>query len=263
VRLLLLLAACSFDVRGVAVEFPDLSAAVDLAEAADLPAGPDLLQPDLTLEPDLAGPAFCPQISSLVACYRFNDALHPTMLQDDSMYANHATATGASFPAGVNGAALTLSANGSARVSDRPSLDISEAISLEVWVKSNSLVQPMTSYGVLDDDSQYGIFLMPGGRVQCTLAGVATVTSPNNAVVVGTWQHVACTYDRQVARLYVGGHEVMTAGATRALATNGTNGLALASNSPSGSILDGEIDDLRIWSIALDATQICTDAGAC
>ena len=77
------------------------------------------------------------------------------------------------------------------------------------------------------------------------------------------WQHLACTYDRSVLRLYISGNVVASQAWTQALSTAGTNGLALAGNSPTGDILDGEIDDLRIWSVARSDQDICDDAGGC
>jgi hypothetical protein len=263
VRLALALLACTFDVHGVSLDFSmnDLAIPADLIVLADL-SSPDLTAPrDLTALPDLA-PPFCPATPSLVACYTFEDAFHPTMLMDGSMYGNHATAVGASFPAGKSGAALTLDTTGSARVSDRPSLDIADAITIEAWVKVQSLVQAGSRYGVVDDDGQYSIFIMPGGRAQCSLANL-TVQTDVSSVPLGTWQHVACTYDRQTLRFYLAGKQVKSATSTQAIATSGTNGLALAGNSPSGDILDGEIDDLRIWNLARSAQEICDDAGGC
>jgi hypothetical protein len=178
------------------------------------------------------------------------------------MYGNDATATGASFPAGHSGAGLTLAAGGSALVSDRSSLDIPGPITYEAWVKTNSLAPAGGRYGVLDDDGQYGMFIQPNGQALCSLANVAVMTPPNT-VTVGVWHHIACTYDRALLRIYLDGNQRASAASTQALSTAGTNGLALAGNSPSGDILDGTIDDLRIWSVARTPTEICQDAGTC
>jgi hypothetical protein len=262
VRLAFALIACSFDIHGVSLDLstsPDLARLADLAQGGDL-SSPDLTAPrDLTLLPDLL-PPFCPATTSLVACYTFEDAFHPTTLTDGSMYQNDATATGASFPAGKSGAALTLDSAGSARVSDRPSLDIANAITVEAWVKVSSLVQPGQRYGVVDDDAQYSLFVQPMGTGQCSLANLNVMTRAN-AITIGTWQHWACTYDRQTLRFYLDGKQVASANSTQAIATNGSNGLALAGNSPSGNILDGEIDNVRIWNVSRTAQEICDDAG--
>jgi hypothetical protein len=47
---------------------------------------------------------------------------------------------------------------------------------------------------------------------------------------------------------------------TQPVATGQPNGLCIGSNSPSGDNFDGLIDEVRIFSVARSATQICNDA---
>jgi hypothetical protein len=233
---------------------PDL-ATLDLS-TEDL-ASPDLSQPDLN-QPDLRAP-FCPADPTLLACYRFEDGAHPGQVMDESMYANHASATAATFPAGKNGSAISLASNGLVSAGDPASLTQPGPMTLEAWVKLNSLPPDPNRFGVVDDEGQWGMFVYSNGRLACSFN--ARLFSTDFALGTGAWQHVACTYDRQTVRAYVDGTERAMVGETGALGAGTNDGMRIGSNSPTGEVLDGLIDDLRIWSVAKSAQQICSDAG--
>ena len=76
----------------------------------------------------------------------------------------------------------------------------------------------------------------------------------------GNWHHVAFTYDGTAIRLYVDGALDRTVNIS--FNTNGQN-LKIGNNAnPSnGEYFDGTIDEIRIWNIALDDTQIADLAG--
>jgi hypothetical protein len=250
----LLVAGCSFDVNPVHVDFRDL--AIPDLQVVDLQQ-PDLQEPDLQ-NPDLA-PIYCPADPTLLACYRFEDGAHPSLVIDESMYANNAAATNASFPAGRVGTALSVAMNGSVTAGDPVSLAPPGPITLEAWIKLGSLPIGSARYGIVDNEGQYGMFVYANGVLSCSLS--VRIPSPDNALGIGAWQHVACTYDRQTVRVYVDGTERANGAATAALGSGTTDGLRLGSNSPSGDIFDGLIDDVRIWSVARTAQDICKDAG--
>ena len=64
---------------------------------------------------------------------------------------------------------------------------------------------------------------------------------------VGGWTHIACAYDGSAIRLFADGSLVAEAPAGSALSTGGSDGTAIARNSPSGQYFAGLIDDVRIW----------------
>ena len=67
--------------------------------------------------------------------------------------------------------------------------------------------------------------------------------------------------DGETIALYQDGRRVVNADSDQTLVTNRTDGLAIGQNSPDGDPFDGALDDVRIWSRARSAAQICAAAG--
>jgi hypothetical protein len=245
----LLLAACAFDSSGLGlsdpqVVIPDAALAPDAAPPVDAVS---LLPPCESTDPDL------------VACYRFEPAEHGEQPFDESQYANHGTATGVAYTVGPPGAgqALLVGSESSVRIPDSASLDVTGALTLELWIHPRAL--PTTARaGLVDENGQYGLFLASDGTVRCSM-GVAVVSGL--AVAAERWTHIACCYDGATVELYQDGVLGATEPATTPLTTAGTDGLALGQNSPSGDLFDGALDEVRIWRTRRSAAQICADAG--
>ncbi|HUS66934.1 MAG TPA: LamG domain-containing protein [Kofleriaceae bacterium] len=229
--------------RGVAVAD---SAATDLAIDDLSPAPADLLAPPCPLEP------------SLVACYRFEDGTG-SVIADQSMYANTATSYSVAFTPGVQGNAVELGATSSVRAPDSASLDATTQLTLEMWVRPTALPPPGGRAGLVDNDGQYGLFVTGSGELRCSM--IAVITSAANVLPTGVFSHVACTYDGSFVRLYLNGKELVVGAAVGMLGTGNTNGLAIGSNSPTGDVLSGNLDELRIWNVARSASEVCAAWG--
>jgi Concanavalin A-like lectin/glucanases superfamily len=243
---------CAFRVSGVPIDVPDLAASVDGAPSQDLVANLDL-----AMESDLL-PPFCGE-PGLVACYRFEDATSTTVASDGTDNRNDLVLTAASeTPGGYAGNALSVGNGGLAHIAHNATLDVQQ-LTIEMWVKPASLPALGARAGLLDEDGQYGLFIYPQGVLFCT-AGGGTVASPSDSITAGAWQHVACTYDQSMLRLYRDGVLVAMAPNSAAIATGQPNGLSVGANSPSGDDLDGLVDDVRLFGTARTAEQICADA---
>lgn len=235
------------------------TAPADTVEPADsgvpaVDAGPEA-------DPDAPGPFVCDAADpDLIACYRFEDGEHATQPWDDSMYAHHGTSSGVKFAVGKNGRALVVDTTSTAKVPDAPTLGVTNAITIEAWIKPRSL-PPSNRAGIVDANGRYGFFLLPDGALRAT-APAAVDTEP--LIKAGTWQHVACTYDGTKQVIYVDGVAVKQAPlASGTFGTGDGAGLAIGMNSPSGDNFDGAIDNVRIYKIARTAAQICRAAGTC
>jgi Concanavalin A-like lectin/glucanases superfamily len=271
--LLLLLccgAGCTFQVDGLqpdgGASSLDLSAAsTDLSHEDHSAAFPDLTLPlpDLSPPPpDLQVP-FCGE-PNLVACYQFEDnnntGFNSTTAADGTANRNDLTL---SIDTEVSGGhpsnALLAASGGSAHVAHNATFDITQ-LTLELWIQPTSLPGVTARAGLIDEDAQYSMFIVNPGVVNCGVAG-QLLASGNNLVATGGWQHVACTYDQHVIRLYYNGVQVAMQNDTAVPVTGQTNGLSVGSNSPSGDSFLGLLDDVRIFSVARTAAEICADAG--
>lgn len=239
-----------------------LDAAEEVSLDGSFDGAPDAVDAatDTRDAPD-AAPPFCDPVEpTLVGCYRFEVATHPAQPWDESAYANHGTATSATFVDGPLGKAVSIGPATLLKVPDSASLAATNALTIELWVRVRTL--PATGRaGLVDHDGRYGLFLLPGGVVRATSP---TPLDTGPVLPVGKWVHVAYTYDGTTETLWIAGKSVTSL--TAAGGTFGTGsgaGLAIGANSPSGDNLDGEIDALRIWRAARTASQICAAAGGC
>lgn len=235
------------------LDAPDVTDTLDTRDGADADAPDD----------GVVAPPFCdPTDPNLVGCYRFDVDVSAAQPHDDSKYANDGTSTSVGYVAGIEGKAMSFTpASSYTHVPDSASLDVTSALTLETWALVRSLPTPVRA-GLFDDDGQYGLFILASGAIRCSSAP-AIVDTPASTVTVGAWMHVACTYDGAFVRVYVNGAQVAQGAATGLIGAASTVGVAIGMNSPSGDVLDGAMDDLRIFGVARTAAQICKDAGRC
>src|SRR5689334_6159263 len=137
---------------------------------------------------------------------------------------------GATFTSGevAQGFRFDASMNAGVLVPASPSLNPTEAITIEAWVKPSSY--PNSGAAVLRKDTnsggttQYSLNIGDGitpGTAHFNIGGFAGVTG--GTIPLNVWTHVAGTYDRHLLRLYVNGVEVAATPATQAIPTAATN----------------------------------------
>ncbi len=235
----------------------DAQAAVDQAQLPlDLPPPPL----DLTSRPDLLS-TFCGE-PNLLACFEFEDGANATIAHDGTANHDDLTLTSCSeLGTGHAGGGLSVGAGSLAHANHNAAIDTAQ-ITIEMWIKPTSLPATIGSRaGLQDEDGAYGLFIYNPGVLTCSLAGI-TVSSNQNEVVTGAWQHVACTYDQQKVRVYYNGNEIASQNNTASVGGATTAGLCVGMNSPNGDNFVGLIDEVRIFSAARTAAQICAAAGA-
>jgi concanavalin A-like lectin/glucanase superfamily protein len=236
IALLVGLAACSFSAR--ARPGADAEGDASAFDARELDAPPD-------------APGFCdPADATLIACYEFEGTT-----ADAS--ANHlaTTMTNVTFISGKLGMAAHTDATTQINVAENPALD-PQAITIEAWIRA-PLPPAGGRGGIVDNQGQWGFFLHEQGELQCITGGNVMAS-----IVADTWTHVACTYDG-TRNLYVNGLLVdASAPGGAPLTAGGTDGMSIGADNPpgAGSPLNGDIDQLRIFSVARTPSQICDDA---
>ncbi len=97
---------------------------------------------------------------------------------------------------------------------------------------------------VLIDSSQLQFVLDIGGEVKLT--SISTFNT-------GEWYHIAGTYDGSHMRIYINGEEDVSAIQTGNCSANSLFRLA---NSNGVRLLDGRLDEARVWKTARNLTQI-------
>jgi len=126
------------------------------------------------------------------------------------------------------------------------------AVTISAWVKLNG-TSGAQDFVVLTGGGNYLQVGLQGGRYAAWPSSTATMlTGP--AATTGAWHHVAYTYDgSSVDTLYVDG------AATTGAFTHDSGSTAagyLATSNGGSQLLNGALDDVRIYSVALSASRI-------
>jgi len=171
--------------------------------------------------------------------------------------------TSTSGTIGKIGQALSFNSSAHVQLQNSTSLNLNGSnLTMAAWIKPQTLpagdhiflIKSANSDGnvsrwFLDASANHPRALAFNGSFSCTITG-STVLS------VGTWYHVAATFDGNALRLYVNGVQDSSliggvcAGATVDAVAN------YFTISPTGFPFTGAVDDVRIYNRALSATEI-------
>ncbi len=232
-------AGCGFDGVGSL----ELEGGAPPADAAVEPDARDAAVPDATTP----GPCDDPAI---ILCVGFDgtavDRAHAQPIQMNGTV---------KFIPGVVDRAVLLDSTSELTVADGPAWKYT-ALTFETWVRVDTLPPDGGRSGLLDKDLSFGVFVYPGGTLNCVMNNTASAVVLASA---GQWVHIACVNDGSSTTLYANGVATKTVDAgpvseTTALA-------AIGNNSPNfGSPLIGALDLMRVYSRAKTAAEIAADA---
>ena len=205
-----------------------------------------------------------PSLADPVAHWALDDG-SGTTAADSSPNALDGTVDGAGgspqwLGTGVFGGALELDGvDDLVEVPDTFELDLTTRLTLTLWVRPSSL---SGNRSLISKDGSYELDLSHAGsgsysvRLNNVRRGAGS-----SSLVNGVWQHVAVTWDGTTVRYYFQGQPDGSASFAGALNVNG-NDLGLGGRPASyggGSpqfLLDGAIDDVRIYDWDLSAAEI-------
>ncbi len=189
---------------------------------------------------------------TLVACYEFENAL-----TDGSVHhLDPDVHTGVSYGPGNVGQALVIGQATEVDVAENSAFGVA-ALTIEAWIDPTQL--PPNRGGILDCDGRYGFFLYANGQLDCIAGGIVTA----GPITPGRWTHVACTSDGSTTTIYIDGKVASTTAAGPISLTGSQTGITLGGNNPpgGGDPLVGSLDELRLFSAARTAAQVCADSG--
>jgi hypothetical protein len=210
-------------------------------------------------------------LDNLVGYWRLDDGAGSTTAFDSSGRGNEGTlhnldTTTAWIPGRAAGA-LAIAHAGWVQVAASPSINaITDHFTVSAWVDIGGPIDGWATAlsrqigtGV---DQYYHLSLGMDGHptlLVTTPDGFATPAAPNVAPM-GTWTHIAGTYDGAAARLYVNGVEAASKPLTGAVAAD-TTPVILGGNGNDASgvpteLFPGRIDELMLYARALGPSEI-------
>jgi hypothetical protein len=202
-----------------------------------------------------------PAPSGLVAAYGFNEGIGPTV-GDASGNGNTGTIAGATWTAGHTGGALSFDGvDDWVTVNDSPSLALTTGMTLEAWILPATVTgwrtvilkeRPAGLAYALYSSNNAGL---SAGYVNIGADTAANGTSP---LALGTWSHLAVTFDGTTLQLYVNGAPVGTIGVPGSITTSALP-LRFGGNSIWSEFFSGRIDDVRMYNRALSAAEVQAD----
>jgi hypothetical protein len=200
--------------------------------------------------------------TGLVASYAFDEG-SGAQAGDSSGNSQNGSVSGATWVAGRYGGALSFDG-----VNDSVSLPAlgtfyKSGFTLEAWVQKQGPKVDVAAIGSWAGGSANGGPMVwvhhQVGRYHLTLTRTASnYLDSGQAPTVGTWQHLAATFDGTTARFYVNGVET----ANRAFTGNvgDANVWRIGAYGPTaGGFFDGIIDEVRIYNRAITAAEVQSD----
>lgn len=202
----------------------------------------------------------------LIGSWRFDEG-SGTVAADDSGNGNDGTLYNMSTPWITGRYNYALNFDGSDDYVDCGNDSIfnvsaTNAFTISCWIRPNDLSSEQGIIGKMVGGSwataTYAITITSNGYVKITVgngSSYSTVSLPASCFSVGEWVHIAATYDGHDLRGYVNGEEK---------ASNEDIDYTLASNAASLKIgqvyyyFDGDIDEVRLYNQALNASEIMT-----
>jgi len=197
----------------------------------------------------------------LVGMWSFNGPdVSGSTVYDRSGSGNNGTITGANPTIGKVGQALNFDGSDYINVGNDASLNITDAITVSLWVKPNS---SSGQQGLVSDSAgwsnHFHMYLRDGADAQYAWGISNAEYFRTGNMKVGEWQHIVGTYSEVTSEafLYVDGESIASGNWTGEIVTT-INDLYLG-RAPGIAVpvtLNGSIDEVRIYDRALSADEV-------
>jgi hypothetical protein len=215
----------------------------------------DAVGPDGPLLTPLAQ---CPAETALIACWLMDG--DPA----DGSANNHepVVVSDVEFSAGIAGDAVVMTDNDRFTVKSSDAFSAA-AITVETWLRIDERPGDGADQrvAVLDNEGQYGVFVLADGSIDCVGGGGITAAP---ALSPGEWHHVACVWGAEEGNVvFVDGVELAST-AGMSLDTSGNSEIEIGSAAPfapGASHLVGALDNLLVWNGPRSRDQLCATSG--
>ncbi|QEH32282.1 Chitodextrinase precursor [Aquisphaera giovannonii] len=209
--------------------------------------------------------------TGLVASYSFDEGAGAA-LNDSSGNGNNGAIANASWSAAgkyAGALSFTGATTSMATVPDGPSLHLAKGMTLEAWVNPSSLNSPDLGWCAAiakdhqnsSNDVAYGLYAASGSgtppSAHILVSGKDYAAQGASVLPLNAWTFLAATYDGSVLKLYVNGN-LAGSKSIKGSITSTTDPLRIGGDW-SGEMFTGLIDNVRIYSVALSASQILAD----
>ena len=202
--------------------------------------------------------------TGLVAAYGFDEG-SGTTVADRSGNGNNGTLANATWTSGGKyGSALSFNgSNAWVTVPNSSSLNLSTGLTAEAWVNPSALggAYRTVVFREQPGNEVYSLYAnqsSPQAPVGEVYAGGYKDAVGSGALALGSWTHLAMTYDGTSVRLYVNGTLTTTTAAPGSLASS-SGVLRIGGNNIWGEYFSGLIDEVRLYNRALSAAEIQQD----
>ena len=165
----------------------------------------------------------------------------------------------ASTPAAPGNSIILNGTSGYVAVPDAPSLHISgQALTVEAWAKREI---GGDNNPVIVDKYYYRLAFDGTGKWQKVIFNLSTTgggqqLTSNRSLRAGVWNHIAAVYDGSKVKLYINGILDNTLALTGSVYTSSDSLRMGRYYAGSYYYLKGQLDEVRVWSIARDSLQI-------
>ncbi len=198
-------------------------------------------------------------LTGLLAKYTFDEGAGFTAADSSGNGSNASLTNDPLWVAGMAGGAIDFDGvNDYVSSPNKTALNPTSQISVAAWI--NADVWSNGNRRILQkglNDNQYRL-LSENGVLKFHVANVADGTITAALPSVGTWHHVAGTYDGAMIRLYIDGAVVAQQAASGAL--GGTSDPLFigtkSTTAAAGDYFNGKIDDVRIYGHGLTAAEV-------
>lgn len=213
--------------------------------------------------------------AGLAASYNF-DENSGTVAKDITASNNGTLMNGPVWTAGKFGSALAFDgANDYVKAADKDSLSFTgNRFTLSAWVRLNALnkTQAIFSKGKCGVDwTEYILQINSSNRATASFSpnsSASQTATGATSLALGTWYHIAATYDGSREVVYVNGAEdgsfttsqsMFNSPADMTIGARDTNSSASCSGDGTVAELNGTIDDARVYNRALTAAEVQAD----
>ncbi|MGE0548387.1 MAG: LamG domain-containing protein [Kofleriaceae bacterium] len=204
-----------------------------------------------------------PADPSIRLCLDFEDSF-TTIVRDGSGLQHDASAEAVTTMPRTGELAARVDTASRLRVPESVDL-IASKITFGMWIHPDLPIPDDAERGLLAYGARYRLTVEADNQITCRIGDDEADTKAEIPInLLGTWTHVACTFDGNELRAYVAGS---VAGCRRMSRFAGatTGGLAIGARlGDNGQLADqfvGGIDDVHIYARSLSPSEICSAAG--